>query len=303
MKFIYPQVEWWPQESIAQQIAKVGRICYKAKVKQPPLHLSEEERKDFEQKRDMERSKGFWHSGHRSMFRHGSCYFFVPNEKKLHTIHLWSLMVASPYIDYVVKGSQVWISTNMQFVLEHEDFQQVLEPYAVDEDVFIEKALKAQCMEALWLLRMTMVVTTQISTSRELNRTSPNAIAEQSTRYCNLKKKGGVQIVRPHWYADGTRWQRFWFTLGCKVSSWIYNRLLCVGLPPEDARGVLPLDIYTVVAYTYSVNEWKHILDLRYFGKTGKPHLNAKEVCGQIGGIIHERMRQYDPNFIIDKIK
>lgn len=303
MKFIYPQVEWWPQESIAQQIAKVGRICYKAKVKQPPLHLSEEERKDFEQKRDMERSKGFWKSGHRSMFRHGSCYFFVPNENKLHTIYLWSLMVASPYIDYAVKGSQVWISTNMQFVLEHEDFQQVLEPYAVDEDVFIEKALKAQCMEALWLLRMTMVVTTQISTSRELNRTSPNAIAEQSTRYCNLQKKGGVQIVRPHWYADGTRWQRFWFTLGCKVSSWIYNRLLCVGLPPEDARGVLPLDTYTVVAYTYSVNEWKHILDLRYFGKTGKPHLNAKEVCGQIGGIIHERMRQYDPNFIIDKIK
>lgn len=303
MKFIDPKVEWWPQESIAQQIAKVGRICYKAKVKQPPLHLSEEERKDFEQKRDMERSKGFWHSGHRSMFRHGSCYFFVPNEKKLHTIHLWSLMVASPYIDYAVKGSQVWISTNMQFVLEHEDFQQVLEPYAVDEDVFIEKALKAQCMEALWLLRMTMVVTTQISTSRELNRTSPNAIAEQSTRYCNLQKKGGVQIVRPHWYADGTRWQRFWFALGCKVSSWIYNRLLCVGLPPEDARGVLPLDTYTVVAYTYSVNEWKHILDLRYFGKTGKPHLNAKEVCGQIGGIIHDRMRQYDPNFRIDKIK
>lgn len=303
MKFIYPQVEWWPQESIAQQIAKVGRICYKAKVKQPPLHLSEEERKDFEQKRDMERSKGFWHSGHRSMFRHGSCYFFVPNENKLHTIYLWSLMVASPYIDYEVKGNQVWISTNMQFVLEHEDFQQVLEPYAVDEDVFIEKALKAQCMEALWLLRMTMVVTTQISTSRELNRTSPNAIAEQSTRYCNLQKKGGVQIVRPHWYADGTRWQRFWFTLGCKVSSWIYNRLLCVGLPPEDARGVLPLDTYTVVAYTYSVNEWKHILDLRYFGKTGKPHLNAKDVCGQIGGIIHDRMRQYDPNFRIDKIK
>lgn len=303
MKFIYPQVEWWPQESIAQQIAKVGRICYKAKVKQPPLHLSEEERKDFEHKRDMERSKGFWHSGHRSMFRHGSCYFFVPNENKLHTIYLWSLMVASPYIDYEVKGNQVWISTNMQFVLEHEDFQQVLEPYAVDEDVFIEKALKAQCMEALLLLRMTMVVTTQISTSRELNRTSPNAIAEQSTRYCNLQKKGGVQIVRPHWYADGTRWQRFWFTLGCKVSSWIYNRLLCVGLPSEDARGVLPLDTYTVVAYTYSVNEWKHILDLRYFGKTGKPHLNAKEVCGQIGGIIHDRMRQYDPNFIIDKIK
>ena len=303
MKFIDPQVEWWPQKSIVQQIAQVGRICYKTKGKQPPEYLIGEERESFEYKRDLERMRGFWQSGHRSMYRHGTCYFFIPNDKKLHAIHIWSLMVASPYIDYAVKGSQVWISTNMQFMCEHEDFKQVLEPYAIDEDAFIEKALKVQCLEALWLLRMTMVVTTQISTSRELNRTSPNAIAEQSTRYCNLQKKGGVQIARPHWYADGTRWQRFWFTLGCKVSSWIYNRLLGVGLPPEDARGVLPLDTYTVVAYTYSVSEWKHILDLRYFGKTGKPHPNAKEVCYQIGGIIHDRMRQYDPNFIIDRIK
>ena len=300
MKFIDPKVEWWPQKSIVQQIAQVGRICYKTNGKQPPENLIGEERESFEYKRDLERCRGFWQSGHRSMYRHGTCYFFIPNEKKLHTIHIWSLMVASPYIDYAVKGNQVWISTNMQFMGEHEDFKQVLEPYDVDEDEFIEKALKAQCMEALWLLRMTMVVTTQISTSRELNRTSPNAIAEQSTRYCNLQKKGGVQIARPHWYADGTLLQRFLFTLGCKVSSWIYNRLLGVGLPPEDARGVLPLDTYTVVAYTYSVNEWKHILDLRYFGKTGKPHLNAKEVCGQIREIIHDRMRQYDPNFTIE---
>lgn len=300
MKFTDPKVEWWPQESIAQQIAKVGRICYKAKGKQPPENLSEKERKDFEHKRDMERSKGFWQSGHRSMYRHGTCYFFVPNENQLHPLHIWSLMVASPYIDYVVKGKQVWISTNIQFMCEHEDFQYFLEPYAVDEDAFIEKALKAQCTEALWLLRMTMVVTTQISTSRELNRTSPNVIAEQSTRYCNLKKKSGVQIARPHWYVDATRLQRFWFTLGCKVSSWIYNRLLCVGLPPEDARGVLPLDTYTVVAYTYSLIEWQHILDLRYFGKTGRPHPNAKEVCGQIREIIQERMKQYDQNFTIE---
>lgn len=75
MKFTDPKVEWWPQESIAQQIAKVGRICYKAKGKQPPENLSEKERKDFEHKRDMERSKGFWQSGHRSMYRHGTCYF------------------------------------------------------------------------------------------------------------------------------------------------------------------------------------------------------------------------------------
>lgn len=300
MKFTNPSVEWWPQKSIAQHIAEIGRICYKSQGKQPPANLREEARKAFIQERDQVRCKGFWQSGHKSMFRHGTAYFYVPNEKKLHTIHAWSLMVASPYIDYVVDVNQVWISTNMQFMTEQDGLRELLEPFSVDEQAFIDKAVKANCMDALYLLRMTMVVTTQISTSRELNRTSPNAIAEQSTRYCNLEKKGGVQIALPHWYNNGTRKQLFLFNLGCKFSSWIYNRLLKAGLPPEDARGVLPLDTYTKVAYTYSIAEWKHILDLRYFGKTGRPHPNAKVVCKLIHDIIVERIRKYNPNYTIE---
>ena len=35
MKMIIPGVEWWPQKTAAQQIARVGRICYKSKGKQP----------------------------------------------------------------------------------------------------------------------------------------------------------------------------------------------------------------------------------------------------------------------------
>ena len=146
---------------------------------------------------------------------------------------------------------------------------------------------------------MTLVVTTQISTSRELNRTSPNSIAEQSTRYCNLEKKGGVQIARPHWHAGGTRWQRFVFNTACRVSERAYNILLKSGLKPQDARGVLPLDTYTVVAYTYSLAEWSHILDLRYHGKTGAPHPNAKIVGEKIRSIIIERMKEYCEDFDI----
>ena len=47
--------------------------------------------------------------------------------------------------------------------------------------------------------RYTFVVTTQISTSRELNRTSPNNIMEQSTRYVNFYSKGGA-ICQPWWF-------------------------------------------------------------------------------------------------------
>ena len=298
MKFIEPQVEWWPQTSLIQHIARVGRICYKAKGKQPEEGLTEEEVKAFIQKRDEERCKGFWESGHRSMYRHGTCYFFLPSEKGFPN-YIWAYLNASPYIDYATKNHKVWISTNMQFLLEHKNMMDALSPYDVSEDEFIEKARKYECEEAFTLIRMTMVVTTQISTSRELNRTSPNSIAEQSTRYCNLEKKGGVQIARPHWYDGGTRWQRIVYGLVCRVCEWGYNILLKSGLKPQDARGVLPIDTYTVVAYTYTLAEWSHILDLRYHGKTGTPHPNAKIIGDKIRNIINDRMRQYVADYDI----
>lgn len=298
MKFIEPQVEWWQQRTLAQHIARVGRICYKAKGKQPEEGMTEEEVKAFIQKRDEERCRGFWKSGHRSMYRHGTIYFFMSNEKGLPN-YIWAYLTASPYIDYVTKNHKVWISANMQFLLENKNLMDALIPYSVSEDEFIEKAHKYECEDAFSIIRMTLVVTTQISTSRELNRTSPNSIAEQSTRYCNLEKKGGVQIARPHWHIDGTRWQRIVYGFVCRVCEWGYNRLLKSGLKPQDARGVLPLDTYTVVAYTYTIADWSHILELRYHDKTGTPHPNAKIIGEKIRNIIIERMRQYCEEFDI----
>lgn len=298
MNLIEPHVEWWQQTTLAQHIARVGRICYKAKGKQPEEGLSEQEVEAFIQKRDEERCKGFWENGHRSMYRHGTVYFFMPNEKGLPN-YIWAYLNASPYIDYATKNHKVWISSNMQFLIENKNLMDALSPYGVSEEEFIEKAQKYECEDAFTILRMTLVVTTQISTSRELNRTSPNSIAEQSTRYCNLEQKGGVQIARPNWYDAGTRWQRFLFNTACRVSEWAYNRLLKSGMKPQDARGVLPLDTYTVVAYTYTLAEWSHILDLRYHGKTGTPHPNAKIIGEKIRNIIIERMQKYCDEFDI----
>lgn len=298
MKFTEPQVEWWQQTSLVRHIARVGRICYKAKGKQPEEGMTEEEVEAFIQKRDEKRCKDFWESGHRSMYRHGTIYFFMPNEKGL-PYYSWAYLNASPYIDYATKNHKVWISTNMQFLLENKNLMDALSPYGVSEDEFIEKAQKYECEEAFSIIRMTLVVTTQISTSREFNRTSPNSIAEQSTRYCNLEKKGGVQIARPHWYVEGTRWQRMVYSLVCRVCEWGYNRLLKSGLKPQDARGVLPLDTYTVVAYTYTLADWSNILDLRYYGKTGTPHPNAKIIGEKIRNIIIDRMCQYCEEFVI----
>lgn len=296
MKLVIPGVEWWPQKTAAQQIARVGRICYKSKGKQPDENLPEDKKEDFLEEQAVKLANRFWESGHRSMYRHGTLYFFIKNDSKLPK-YLWSFLIASPYINYVVKEKRVWISSNMQFLCENGNILTMLEAYNVKEDEFIEKAQKYECKAAFSLLRMTLVVTTQISTSRELNRTSPNCISEQSTRYVNLEKKGGVQIARPHWLHDGTKWQKFLYLAGCKVSDWLYRRLLKSGMKPQDARGILPLDTYTVVAYTYTITEWQHILDLRFRETTGKAHPNAKEIGYLIHRIITERMKVYDKDF------
>lgn len=290
MNIIQPKAEWWQQSSLMTHIARVGRICYKSKGKEPAPGLDDTQRKAFIFQRDKERCESFWNSGHRSMYRHGTSYFFVKNDREINN-RLWSLLVSSPYIDYFAQEHKVWISTNMQFLCEHPQIKAMLDDYFVTEYEFISRARRNKCIEALYLLRMTFVVTTQISTSRELNRTSPNAIAEQSTRYCNLEKKGGVQIAEPHWFASGTWWQRFLFRASCQLCDWAYRLLLRSGLKPQDARGVLPLDTYTVVAYTYSIAEWKNIIDLRYHGTTGKPHPNAIAVVSQIRDTINERMK------------
>ena len=47
----------------------------------------------------------------------------------------------------------------------------------------------------------------------------------------------------------------------------------------QDARGVLPLDTATKCIYTYSIDEWKHIIKLR----TDKAaHPNAQIIANMI---------------------
>lgn len=46
--------------------------------------------------------------------------------------------------------------------------------------------------------------------------------------------------------------------------------------------GNLPIDTATRCVYTYSILEWRAILDLRYYGTTGKPHPNAYIIASMI---------------------
>lgn len=274
MKIIEPSVELWLQEDVTAHIARCARICY-----------------GRDSGNDFVLCNNLLHNKHWSMFRHESVYAIVP-EKDIH--NLWHKVMNGymncPYIDWICFEHKYYISTNGNFLLDVKEKGSILYKWLTQYrvDAFAFNNIHPLVSN---LMRYTFKVTTQISTSRELNRVSPNNIAERSTRY--VYEDG--TICRPHWMTINevnefnNNHQAGMTTIGrnyinsCIQSFGTYKDLIEInGLNRQDARGVLPLDTATVCAYTYSVKEWRAILDLRYYGTTGKPHPNAKLIAGII---------------------
>lgn len=236
---------------------------------------------------------------HLSMFRHSTVYSIIYDPDNTITSQIDALYKNCPYISYLKSGDKLYIVTNRNFTYDLSDTDKLCYDIMLNEvskELFLsackENARRDELME---LVRYTFKLTTQISTSRELNRTSPNNIAESSTRYINMSN---AAIVCPHWiyaeeiedlknsdFANLTAERALvisQYLKSCETGFETYDYLIKNGVKQQDARGVLPLDTITNVVYTYSLKEWKHIIDLRYYGTTGKPHPNAKIIIGMV---------------------
>lgn len=276
MKIIEPKVELWQQGDDAKaHVARCARVCY-----------------GRESGNDEATIKRLINDEHWSMFRHGT-YYIIANDsdKTLETIVINYANTIG--FSYHYEKHVYYITVNGNWVLDHKTQFGYLSKYIVPIEDFRNTEI------GFHMMRYTFCVDTQISTSRELNRVSPNSIAEKSTRY--VYEDGS--ICRPHWlngyyickdivgrydvYKDGKRdtdinHKVLTYIESCDFSFAKYKYLVEAGLHRQDARGVLPLDTATRCIYTYSINEYRHIIDLRYYGTTGKPHENAKLIAGMI---------------------
>lgn len=276
MHIINPSVELWEQTDTFSHVCRCARICYRKETGNDNIlytHLLNKK--------------------HNSMFRHATYYFIIPNNCSPR----WLIA----YFNAVIRGAKIigidinyvqgnyYVVTNGNWNLDHQDLLKSINNYEVTAKEF------ANANEIAWnMMRYTFKVTTQISTSRELNRVSPNSISEQSTRY--VYEDG--TICRPHWMTDeeveiaNTDSVKMFYKCNERLNEYIFDcsyafehyKLLIdkYEMHRQDARGVLPLDTATICAYTYSINEWRAILDLRYYGTTGQPHPNAKIIAGMI---------------------
>lgn len=278
MKIIEPSAELWIPKDNISHVTKCARVCY-----------------DSKGENDEKLYNALKKNHHRSMFRHETHYFMIPTPSYVDDIidDLINIHGGGPWFDWVYDlNDYLCIVTNGNWCLDNEYDYERLKEYEVNMHQFEDLHLEEPSI--LNMMRYTFYLTTQISTSRELNRVSPNSISERSTRY--VDESEGV-ICRPHWITDkmiklynsATQEQYLepdeiagvTYLNSCFNSFSTYKQLINK-IPKEDARGILPLDTATKVVYTYSVNEWVHIIGLRVDGITGKPHKNAKIVMGMV---------------------
>lgn len=277
MKIIEPSVELWKQENDITHAVRCARICYKR-----------------ETGNDEATYNHLINSKHYSVFRHASYYYIVPKYK-------FYPQVIDSFIDVVdnrlklvgidIKHDKtdIYIVLNGQFYLEHPSFVASIHKYQVDEDIFKNTEIGFN------MLRYTFKVVTQISTSRELNRVSPNNIAEQSTRYVyedgtlccphwiniNMISMNSINQIQAVYNKDGSYNKAAeYYLIKCQDKFDAYKYLINhFNVHRQDARGVLPLDTATICAYTYSADEWFEIIKKRVYNITGKSHPNATIIC------------------------
>ena len=277
MELIEPEVKLLSELGITPEshIARCARVCYGREYKEP------------NQEADKKMVEGLIKRGHLSMLRHASMYLgHIEDIPQLLAMRIAN----SSYWNF----NEEYASTNLQEFMQSGVEK---EPVTViDNKQILEDCAKHPRLFELY--RLTFCITTQISTSREPNRVSPNNIAERSTRFCPAN--GGLTICRPWWIKspvdDIAVNALSYYNLACEAEK-TYMTLLLKGMKPEDARGVLPLDTATNVIYTYSVQEWKHILDLRYYGTTGKPHPNCHVVMQMVKDQINSFAKEHNIDY------
>lgn len=302
MKIVKPSVELLPVNHTIEQMwlnmERGARLCY---ASEPKEGNTWEDAKKFCLKHIK--------AGHVSIGRHGSVYLKIADH--VFAKELYNKYKESPFVLMNYDDGNLYITTNYQFASENFE-NKFIERYWCDMPIPENE-------------RYTFVVVTQISTSRELNRTSPNNIMEQSTRYVNFYSKGGA-ICQPWWFdlfikddediEVTTIEDNLYISVNSKTNPWcnthcrilvpnlgyydstveksiikwykdfkFYNKQIEYGMQPQDAREYLPLVTATKVAYSYNIKELIEVINKRYFGTTGKPHPNAK--------IIGEMFYQY----------
>jgi thymidylate synthase (FAD) len=301
MELINPSVEMINERDIYKRIELAGRTCYKSEDK-----IKEDSAKKF--------VKAMIKSNHTAMLEHASLVFQVDSYFIWDTIKRFNRR----YLNmteclYPNRSSQtnrrLLVSGNIRAINEsknrfllkamvdagYEDAVYSYDKIELDKDynadikvVDIMSIENIQSEEILNHYYPSFRCITDRAVTHEMVRHRPASFAQESQRYVNYEKKGGVEFIKPYWFDSASASEKISFKFSLQNSEGIYKELIESGLKPQEARGVLPNATKTEIVMTAPMYEWQHFLNLRYFGTTGTPHPDIKNIASYIHNYLKE---------------
>jgi thymidylate synthase ThyX len=131
----------------------------------------------------------------------------------------------------------------------------------------------------------------------------------ESQRYINYSKErhgGEITFIKPSWYDDkkpavienpktvleanifSQDSKSYQFEKQLSNAEAAYFRLLNEGYQPQQARDVLPNATKTELIMTGFSSDWRFLMDLRLFEKTGKVHPDMKDLMQKAQAAMQE---------------
>lgn len=120
------------------------------------------------------------------------------------------------------------------------------------------------------------VFVTDRAVTHQLVRHRHLSISQESQRYVNYDKEGIIRLVKPQFFGDPespvSMIDSFKRVSECLANS--YAKAIANGIPPEEARSILPNCTATRIGVTANLREWRHIFRIRLHG-SAQPQIRA----------------------------
>ena len=248
---------------IYQHIEKCGRTCYKSEDK-----ITEDSAMKFFQ--------GLVNRKHFAMLEHGTVYVRFPFQANEEFYEAINRVLNSKYsFTKVGEDGNFYCTTNMRVLLEEapNEYEALINDYALEE------------ADANHIRKHTAKFIISRGIANEFVRHRVLSFAQESTRYCNYMKDkfgGELTFIRPEWLKgeviEKDVEESIWFN-AMAMSEDYYFDLINLGVKPQNARGVLPLDLKTELIMTGTLDQWEAFWDLRMREITGPVHPDAKAIA------------------------
>ncbi len=114
--------------------------------------------------------------------------------------------------------------------------------------------------------------------SHEIVRHRIASFSQESTRYCNYyKDKFGKELtlIKPLFWEENSEEYELWLQTMQTIEK-AYNRMIEMGVKPQEARSILPNSLKTEIIVTMNLREWRHFFRLR---TSLKAHPQMREVA------------------------